>query len=360
MQHRSTPFRHTPDDLTKAELEAIGLGDPTLSLRRRAVGDLFAVGLVYILTLLVALALDLGDIFLDFVRKYEHWEIDEFIAAGLFSMTAFAWFAVRQWRRYADEVSRRLKLEEDLVEMRVMADHLGENKSLFLANLAHDFRTPLNGILGFAQLLDEEPFGPIGNERYKTYITTIRESAAMLNERIDTCLDPDKIEFGAEPMQMIACPLKSAIDAAMPIVQAMAQSASITVQDDVSNDLPMLHADGRALKKILVNLVTSAIKHSRPKGTVRISARMTEEETLVLRVEDGGVGLDPMMIETLTLHDGPIDPHDNGADSKKGIGLFVVKKLLKMHDATFAIENRAPAGTTVTVTFPPSRLIYGS
>ena len=258
------------------------------------------MGAIFLLFLLLALALDLGETFHAFVIEHEQWQIDELTMAAFVSMSAFTWFSWRQWHRYSGEVSRRLKLEEDIVEMRVMADHLGENKALFLANLAHDFRTPLNGILGFAQLLEEEPLGPIGNERYKTYIATIRESAVMLNERINTCLDPEKIEFGAEPMQMIAYPLKDAVSAAMPIVQTAARSAKITIVDDVPNNLPKIHADGRALKKIVINLVANAIKHSRPKGTVRISASVTSDNTLVMMFEDGGVGWNPLMVAALT------------------------------------------------------------
>ncbi|MGD8810280.1 MAG: HAMP domain-containing sensor histidine kinase, partial [Gammaproteobacteria bacterium] len=250
----------------------------------------------------------------------------------------------------------RLKLEQDMIEMRVMADHLNDNKALFLSNLAHDFRTPLNGILGFAQLLEEEPFGPIGNDHYKTYVASIRESAVMLNDRIDTCLDPEKIEFGAEPMQMMPFELHAAVAKALPVIEAMAGSAGIKVETDIPTELPEIHGDVRALKKILINLATSAIKHTGPRGKVRISAAMTADGALALQVEDDGAGLDMGLIEALK-HGSPAAGNPISTDGVQGAGLFVVKNLAEMHDARLDILNGLRSGTRVTVTFPAARLI---
>lgn len=254
-------------------------------------------------------------------------------------------------------MKRRLKLEEDLVEMRIMADHLGDNKALFLANLAHDFRTPLNGILGFSQLMKEMPYESIDSKRFKSYIQSIYESAQMLNERIDTCLDPDKIDFGAEPMQMISYPLKNAVNNAMPIVQGLAESANIKLVDDVSNSLPCIHADGRALKKIIVNLVTNAIKHSQPRGTITISAHLAESNDLILTIDDNGVGMDPRLLSALENGRRPEPVSADATMASTGIGLFVVKRLLDLHQATLDIETSAENGTTVTITFPASRVM---
>jgi signal transduction histidine kinase len=356
MLHRSTAYRDEQHITAKADLEFVGLGDPSETLRRHAFSDLLIIAATYVATLMVALTLDLGDHLHAFIMKNESWEADEFLVAGILSLIAFAGFSLRQWIRYSSEIDRRLKLERDLVEMRVLADHLGENKALFLSNLAHDFRTPLNGILGFAQLLQEEPFGPIGDDHYKTYIATIRESAVMLNDRIATCLDPDKIDFGAEPMQMMPFPLKTAVARAMPVVRAMAQSADITVEDDVPEDLPDIHGDRRAIKKVIINLATNAIKHCQPKGKVRLSAAMSDDDTLTIEVEDNGVGMDARIITALMRHEAGTE-HAGATEDGQGVGLFVVRKLLDMHEATLTIDNRLGNGTVVTVTFPKNRLL---
>jgi len=356
MLHKSTATR---DKLTKAELESIGLGDPSITLRRRAFGDLFRIATIYVILLLAALALDLGDILHTLVVRYEKWEIDEFLLAGILSLIAFSGFSMRQWFRYSSEIDRRLKLERELVELRLLADRFGENKALFLSNLAHDFRTPLNGILGFAQLLQEEPFGPIGNEHYKTYIATIRESAVMLNDRIATCLDPEKIDFGAEPMQMMPFPLATAVAKAMPVVEAIARSANVAIEDAVPKDLPEIHGDRRAIKKAIVNLVTNAIKHCRPGGRIRLSAAMTPHGDLAVEIDDDGVGLDATVIAAVKRFEPEASDTGDVADGQ-GAGLFVVKKLLHLHDASLTIENRLGNGTVVTITFPKGRLIPAS
>lgn len=355
MKHKSSPSNYGPDSATKTQLDAIGLGDPSVALRERAVRDLFIVGLIYVFGLLFALATDLGETIHDFAREHEYWEIDEFIAAALLSLLVFVWFSWRQWFRYSNEVTRRLKLEENVVEMRLMTDQLGERKAVFLADLAHDLRSPLNSILGFSQFLRDEPFGPLGNERYRTYIKAIHDSAVTLNERIDSCLDPDKIEFGAEPMQMMPYPLKNAVNAAVPILEPIARNAGITLRDNVADDLPDIHGDSRALRKIIVILAMNAIKHGRPNGLVSISAATTPEKALTLTVEDDGIGMDKRQVAALI---GPNYGFSDAAwDGEHDSVSLAVKKLLELHDATIKVDSYPNSGRTVTVTFPPERVV---
>jgi len=205
--------------------------------------------------------------------------------------------------------------------------------------------------------MNEMPYESLDAKRFKSYIQSIHESAQMLKERIETCLDPEKIDFGAEPMQMISYPLKNAINNAMPIVLGLAQSANIKLIDDVPNDLPCIHADGRALKKIIVNLATNAIKHSRPRGTVRIAAKVTDSGDLILTVADNGVGMDRRMLAALAEGKRPEPPREDATMASTGIGLFVVKRLLDLHQATLAFESSAEKGTTATITFPANRVM---
>lgn len=342
----------------KAEIEAFGLGDPRLSLHQSALQDFYLVSVLSVLGYIVALVLDLGDLFLAFTASHESWEIDEIFMAALFSLVGLCWISWRQWRRYDEEISRRIALEEDIIEMRLMADSLSQNKTAFLANLGHDLRTPLNGILGFAQLLEEEPFGPIANERYKNYIRSIRESAAMLDERIATCLDPDKVEFGAEPLQMKPWPVKDLIASALPIVAPVAESAGIRIELNVEADLPYVHADERAIKKILVNLISNAIKFNRPKGAIRISAKLTDGKALELIVQDNGIGIAIDDLDPRWSHPQLIEPQA-GAQPRHGMGggLSVVQDLIDMHGAAIVVRSIPKRGTTVILTFPPDRLV---
>lgn len=354
--HKPTAFR---DKLTNVELDSIGLGDPSRSLRRRAANDLFLIANICVVGLLIGLALDLGDRFHTFVVTHEEWEIDEFMLAIFLGLIAFAGFSLRQWFRYSGEIRRRVKLERELVDLRILADRFGENKALFLSNLAHDFRTPLNGILGFAQLLQEEPFGPIGNEHYKTYVATIRESAVMLSDRIETCLDPEKVDFGAEPMQMIPFPLKQAVTNAMPVIQMMAQSADVTLEVGVPADLPEIHGDRRAIKKAVISLVTNAVKHSHRGGRIRVSAALTHHGDLAMEIDDNGIGLDATVIAAVKRYE-PEASNAGVVTDSQGAELLVVKRLLHLHDASLTIENRLGHGTVITVTFPKGRLIPAS
>jgi signal transduction histidine kinase len=352
----STALRNSPAKATKAELEALGLGDPKLSLHQAVLRDFYLVAAVSVLAYIAALVLDLGNLFLTFTATHE--TLDEIFMAALFGLAALCWVSWRQWRRYSEEITRRIKLEEDIVEMRAVADHLGQNKSAFLADLGHDLRTPLNGILGFAQLLEEEPFGPIGNERYKSYVASIRESAAMLGDRTTTCLDPDKVEFGAEPLQMKPWPVHELVSSAMSIVETVAQSASIKIETDAASDLPDLIADRRAIKKILINLLANAIKFNRPGGLIRIAAKLTDDGALAIVVKDNGIGITVDEMDPRWTHPGQGETRSDAAPLHgMGIGLSAAKSLLDLHSATLKIRSISGKGTTVTMTFPRDRLI---
>lgn len=361
MTNNPSSLRSSLARTKKAELEALGLGDPRLSLHQSALQDFYLVSVLSVLGYIVALVLDLGDLFLAFTASHESWEIDEIFMAALFSLVGLCWLSWRQWRRYDEEISRRIALEEDIVEMRMMADSLSQNKTAFLANLGHDLRTPLNGVLGFAQLLEEEPFGPIANERYKNYIKSIRESAAMLDERLTTCLDPDKVEFGAEPLQMKPWPVKDLIASALPIVAPVAESGGIRIELDVEADLPNVHADQRAIKKILVNLISNAIKFNRPKGAIRISAKLTDGKALELIVQDNGIGIAIDDLDPRWSHPQMIKPQA-GAQPRHGmgVGLSVVQDLIDMHGASLVVRSIPKRGTTVILTFPPDRLVVSA
>lgn len=129
---------------------------------------------------------------------------------------------------------------------------------------------------------------------------------------------------------------------ALPVIEATAESAGIAIETDIPEDLPEIHGDVRALKKIRVSLTTSAIKHSRPNGKVRLSAAMTTGGALALRVEDDGVGMDVRLIDALMREE-----TESGiaatTEGIQGIGLFVVRKLADMHEARW--PSRTGCGT---------------
>jgi signal transduction histidine kinase len=352
----------SPDETpakTKVELEALGLADPTVALHHSAIRDFYVVPIVFLTTYLAAILFDLGDLYREASARYEDWEYDEIFVASLVTMGAFAWFAWRQWRRYADELTRRLRLEEQLVEMQVMASSVGDNKAELLANIRHDLQTPLNGILSFAQLLEEAPFGPLGNERYKQYVASIRTGAAMLGERLATCLDPDKVEFGAEPLQMRPWPIDTLIRQVLPIVEPVATNANIRIELELAQKLPDLHADHRAIKKVLVNLVSNAIRFNRPHGLVRISTTLSADKALVVTIEDNGVGLAKDALDRRWVQPGadPAPASDSRERYGLGTGLGVASRLLDAHGATMTIESIEQRGTKVSIAFPPDRLV---
>ncbi len=311
--------------------------------------------MLYVFLLIVDV--DIFESLMAFSAKYEEWEIDELPFILLLALSAFSWLSWRQWRRYEHEVARRAELESEILKTRAIAHETIDNKLAFLANLSHEFRTPLNAIIGFSQMIEQEVYGPIGNEKYKDYMRTIHRSATLLNELVDNYLEIEKIETGSEEMAFKACRLPQIVDSILPIVEPAVRSAKVTIVRDLPATLPRLHADVPAMNKIVINLLTNAIKYNKHGGTVWISASCPAGGSFTLTVEDDGIGIEPDDLETI------LDPFQRGESplvksrEGTGLGLNIVKRLIDQHDATITFDSTPNVGTKVVVTFPPERVM---
>ncbi|MGV8996425.1 MAG: PAS domain-containing sensor histidine kinase [Parvibaculaceae bacterium] len=254
------------------------------------------------------------------------------------------------------DVTARRREAEALREARDQATDSSKSKSEFLANMSHELRTPLNAIIGFSEALERELFGPVGNPRYREYAVDIHDSGVHLLNLINDILDLSKIEAGHFQLHEDETDLDGIVASACRIVRHRAQQASISIEINMPKPAISLVVDERALKQILINLVSNAVKFSNDCGVVRVEAAISGDG-LRIAVIDQGIGIAegdiPKALSPFTQLDGTLSRTHEGT----GLGLPLAKHMTELHGGRLTIESVFGEGTTVFVDLPSSRLI---
>lgn len=241
------------------------------------------------------------------------------------------------YARQADEAKRR-------------AEDASKAKSVFLANMSHELRTPLNAIIGFSEIMTKELFGPISNPQYVDYANDIHESGKHLLDLINDVLDMAKIEAGKYQLSPRPIDPIEAIDQAVRIQRRSAEEKNLKLVID-AQDLPEIEADHRALKQIVLNLLSNSIKFT-DEGAVMVHARRNPDDGITLRVIDTGRGIAPEHLPRLGQSFEQVDSELNRNTSGTGLGLALSKSLVEMHGGSLTIESEVGRGTVVTVVLP--------
>jgi PAS domain S-box-containing protein len=254
------------------------------------------------------------------------------------------------------DVTARRREAEALRDARDQATAASRSKSEFLANMSHELRTPLNAIIGFSEALERELFGPIGSPRYREYAEDIHDSGVHLLSLINDILDLSKIEAGHFKLHEDEADLNHVVGAAARIVRHRAQQANIAIELSLPEPPVSLVVDERALKQVLINLVSNAVKFSPDGSLVRIESHI-RPDALRISVADEGAGIAeediPRALTPFTQLDGSLSRAHEGT----GLGLPLAKHLTELHEGTLSIESVVGGGTTVHVDLPLSRIV---
>ncbi|MGJ3231283.1 MAG: ATP-binding protein [Oceanicaulis sp.] len=242
------------------------------------------------------------------------------------------------------------ELAANYEQEKIRAEEANRSKSEFLANMSHELRTPLNAINGFSEIMAGEMFGPLGHERYKDYVGDILSSGQHLLSLINDILDMSKIEAGKMQLQPEAVEPSDLIEQCVRIMRARAEEKQITL--DVSGGvLPRIEADPRALKQVMLNLMSNAVKFTPEGGRVTVRG-FDAADGVVLQVADTGIGISE---EDLPRVGRPFEQIENQHSKKhqgSGLGLALSKSLVEMHGGSLRIDSVLGKGTTVSFSLP--------
>jgi len=252
---------------------------------------------------------------------------------------------------FSVDISELRRAEQDRQDALVKAEQASQAKSEFLATMSHELRTPLNAILGFSEILRNQYFGPLGEARYREYAEDIHASGDDLLALINDVLDISAIEAGKRPLIKEYVDLRELIADCAHTVENTNGGDGLVFDILIAGDLPHLHADRRAVKQVLLNLLTNAAKFTPADGYASVSVKATPTELSII-IADTGIGITPEDLPGLT---GPFtrvvsDP--KVAQDGAGLGLTIVKSLVDLHGGAVGIESEVGAGTKVSVTFP--------
>jgi len=232
-----------------------------------------------------------------------------------------------------------------------------KSKSEFLATMSHELRTPLNAIIGFSDIIRRELFGPVGNGKYSEYARDINESGSHLLSIINDILDLAKAESGKLELNEQEFDITDTLEACVRMCRGRSEVNKVELIFFGGQTEIRVVADERLLLQIVANLITNAIKFTPEGGAVRLYVSASFQKGILLKVTDTGIGIAPENIERVLRPFEQVETSYSRKHSGSGLGLPYAKRLTELHGGVLEIESELGKGTTVSVTFPSSRLV---
>ena len=236
------------------------------------------------------------------------------------------------------------------------AEAANRTKSAFLANMSHELRTPLNAVIGFAEIMRDELLGPLGADHYRDYAADIHQSGKHLLDLINDILDLSKIEAGRLELHEEDCDVPELLASSLRLMNERAHASDLRIEQRFPDRLPLLRADARSLKQILLNLVSNAIKFTPSGGRIVIGASV-DDDAFRLTVEDTGIGMTAEGLKKALEAFGQIDSSLSRKYEGTGLGLPLTRALTELHGGRLEFRSALGEGTSVTSVFPRQRII---
>jgi len=248
------------------------------------------------------------------------------------------------------EINERRQAQEALTIAKEQAEEANCAKSHFLASMSHDLRTPLNAIIGFADVIAQQRFGPT-DEKYREYAKDIQSSGEHLLALVNEILDLSTIEAGEKSLNKETVALHEIVAECTRIIKDTASAKDIDLRIRAPENLPLVHADKRAIKQVLLNLLSNAVNFTPNGGEVHVVAVAVGEYIKIAVIDTGpGISNEDLPHIMTPFRRGENDPYR--ANEGWGLGLAIAKSLIDLHDGEITLESELGKGTTVTVALP--------
>ncbi|QND49948.1 PAS domain-containing protein [Rhizobium lusitanum] len=230
------------------------------------------------------------------------------------------------------------------------AEAANKAKSEFLANMSHELRTPLNAILGFSEILQDQMFGPLGSSRYNEYAKDIHDSGKHLLNVINDILDMSKIEAGHIKLSCEKIDLAPLIEECLRLTSIPAACKNILVEQSISSGIK-LTADRRAMKQILLNLLSNSVKFTNNGGRIAVRTRKVEN-AVVLTIADTGIGIPKSALSKIGQPFEQVQSQYAKSKGGSGLGLAISRSLTLLHHGRMRIRSREGLGTVIAIRIP--------
>ena len=255
------------------------------------------------------------------------------------------------------DISERVRSESALHEAKRQAEAANHAKSEFLSTVSHELRTPLNAVIGFSEIMEREILGPIGNEKYRSYIIDIQRSGTLLLNVINDILDLSKAEAGKWELTEDVFDLEQIINPVLRLLKPRLSEFDLSASVSLPIDLPLLRADERKTQQVFLNLLTNAVKFTPPGGRIDVVGQHDPENGITIRIRDTGIGIDPGKLGSVFEPFMQIDSALSRKHSGTGLGLSIVKAVMEHHNGSVALTSDVGQGTEAIVVFPAERVV---
>lgn len=254
----------------------------------------------------------------------------------------------------SQEINERKRIEAELVLAMRDAEKANRMKSAFLSHMSHEFRTPLNGIIGYLELLSSDASKTYTHEKVQSIVVEIHKASMHLATLINDVLDLSRIEAGMEEVRKESFDLTAAIGKCFDLVHIVAEKKDIAIRLTEHVSPINVSCDSKHFRQILINILSNAINYSAPGGDVHVETDFDSDGFAVIRVTDTGCGIHPDEIERVFREFERSDNALLSTSSGTGLGLPLTKRLVEMNGGSIGLTSEVGVGTTVTIRCRPS------